>query len=103
MHSVSVRKEIAERVLQRRGRYHLFDRLDPARTALVVIDMQGTFCAPGSPAEVPVSRDIVEPINGLTAELRKQAMKEIRESEWFGMSGAPTIKVSPHPTGGLAI
>jgi ureidoacrylate peracid hydrolase len=71
MHSVSVRKEIADRVLQRRGRYHLFDRLDPARTALVVIDMQSTFCAPGSPAEVPASRGIIEPINGLTAELRK--------------------------------
>ena len=40
MHSVTVRKEIVDRVLQRRGRYHLFDRLDPARTALVVIDMQ---------------------------------------------------------------
>jgi ureidoacrylate peracid hydrolase len=71
MHSVSVRKEIADRVLQRRGRYHLFDRLEPARTALVVIDMQSTFCAPGSPAEVAASRGIVEPINGLTAELRK--------------------------------
>jgi ureidoacrylate peracid hydrolase len=71
MHPVTVRKEIVDRVLQRRGRYHLFDRLDPARTALVVIDMQNTFCAPGSPAEVPASRDIVEPINGLTAELRK--------------------------------
>ena len=32
---------------------------------------------------------------------RKLAMKEIRESEWFGLAGAPTIKVSPHPTGGL--
>jgi ureidoacrylate peracid hydrolase len=71
MHSVSVRKEIADRVLQRRGRYHLFDRFDPARTALVVIDMQSTFCAPGSAAEVPASRGIVAPINGLTAELRK--------------------------------
>jgi ureidoacrylate peracid hydrolase len=70
MHSVTVRKEIVDRVLQRRGRYHLFDRLDPARTALVVIDMQSTFCAPGGPAEVPASRGIVEPINGLTAELR---------------------------------
>ncbi len=29
MHSVTVRKEIVDRVLQRRGRYHLFDRLDP--------------------------------------------------------------------------
>jgi ureidoacrylate peracid hydrolase len=70
MHSVTVRKEIVDRVLQRRGRYHLFDRLDPSRTALVVIDMQNTFCAPGSPAEVPASREIAGPINELTAELR---------------------------------
>jgi ureidoacrylate peracid hydrolase len=70
MHSVSVRKEIVDRVLQRRGRYHLFDCLDPARTVLVVIDMQSAFCAPGGPAEVPTSRSIVDPINGLTAELR---------------------------------
>jgi ureidoacrylate peracid hydrolase len=70
MHSITVRKEIVDRVLKRRGRYHLFDRLDPARTALVVIDMQTAFCAPGGPAEVPASRGIVEPINTLAAELR---------------------------------
>jgi ureidoacrylate peracid hydrolase len=70
MHSVTVRKEIADRVMARRGRYHLFDRLDPARTALIVIDMQSAFCAPGAPAEVPASRSIVAPINRLTAELR---------------------------------
>ena len=34
---------------------------------------------------------------------RKLAMKEIRESEWFGLAGSPTIKVSPHPTGGLGL
>ena len=70
MHSVTVRKEIVDRVLQRRGRYHLFDRLDPGRTALIAIDMQSAFCAPGAPAEVPAARGIVEPINRLTAELR---------------------------------
>jgi peptide deformylase len=42
-------------------------------------------------------------IDRLTPELRKQAMKEIRESEWFGVAGSPTIKVSPHPTGGLGL
>lgn len=42
-------------------------------------------------------------IDRLTPELRKQAMKEIRESDWFGLSGSPTIKVSPHPTRGLAL
>ena len=70
VHPVTIRKEIADRVLARRGRYHLFDRLDPARTALVAIDMQNTFCAPGAPAEVPAAREIVAPINALTASLR---------------------------------
>lgn len=31
---------------------------------------------------------------------RKAAMREIRESEWFGLE-APTIRVSPHATGGF--
>ena len=34
--------------------------------------------------------------------LRKAAMKEIRESEWFGLE-RPTVKISPHPTGGLSL
>jgi peptide deformylase len=42
-------------------------------------------------------------LDRLTPELRKQAMKEIRESEWFGVAGSPTIKVSPHPTHGLGL
>lgn len=32
---------------------------------------------------------------------RKAAMKEIRESEWFNLSGFPQIKVSPHDARGL--
>ncbi|MEY4312061.1 MAG: peptide deformylase [Actinomycetota bacterium] len=39
-------------------------------------------------------------IDRLDTETRKLAMKDIRESDWFG--NAPTIKVSPHPlTNGL--
>ena len=70
MHSIEIRQEIVDRVLARRGRYHLFDSLDPAETALVVIDMQATFVAPESPSEVPASRGIVAPINALTRDLR---------------------------------
>lgn len=58
--------------MARRGKLHWFDALDPKRTALIVIDMQSTFCEPGSPAEVAASRDIVPPINQLTRELRKK-------------------------------
>jgi ureidoacrylate peracid hydrolase len=70
MHKVTVRQEIIDRVLARRGRFHWFDELDPRRTALVVVDMQELFCAPGAPAEVPGSREIVEPINKLSGQLR---------------------------------
>ncbi|MDP2356073.1 MAG: isochorismatase family cysteine hydrolase [Beijerinckiaceae bacterium] len=56
--------------MARRGKLHWFDSFDPAATALVVIDMQETFCAPGSPAEVPASRDIVPAINNIARKLR---------------------------------
>jgi ureidoacrylate peracid hydrolase len=71
MHNVEIRKEIVDRVLARRRRYHLFDRLDPKKTALVVVDMQSAFVEPGSPAEVPASRGVIGAINGLADALRK--------------------------------
>jgi peptide deformylase len=46
-------------------------------------------------------------IDKLSAEDRKAAMKEIRESEWFSAASSegrnPVIKVSPHVTRGLGI
>ena len=41
-------------------------------------------------------------IDRLDKEARKAAMKEIRESEWFGLE-RPTVWISPHPTGGLGL
>ncbi|PKP84332.1 MAG: isochorismatase [Alphaproteobacteria bacterium HGW-Alphaproteobacteria-2] len=70
MHQTAIRQQIIDRVTARRGRLHIFDHLDPARTALVVIDMQNTFVAPGAPAEVPAARGIVEAINRLASGLR---------------------------------
>jgi ureidoacrylate peracid hydrolase len=71
MHRVAIRQEIIDRVLARRGRLRWFDRLDAPRTALVTVDMQATFCAPGGPAEVPSARGIVPNINRLSAGLRR--------------------------------
>ena len=70
MHQVGVRQHIIDRVIARRGRYHWFDRLDPRRSALVVIDMQNTFCESGAPAEVPSSREIIAPINAFAEHAR---------------------------------
>lgn len=74
MPKAEIRREIVERVLARRGRLHLFDSLDPKRSALLVIDMQNAFIAPGAPIEVPAARDIVAPINRLAAELRRRGV-----------------------------
>jgi peptide deformylase len=41
-------------------------------------------------------------IDRLDDTARKAAMREIRESEWFGLE-RPTVKVSPHRTGGFAL
>jgi len=77
MHKVEIRRQIVERVLARRGRLHLYDSLDAKRTALLVIDMQNAFVAPGAPIEVPAARAIVAPINRLTAALRKRGVPVI--------------------------
>jgi ureidoacrylate peracid hydrolase len=77
MHQVAIRPGIIERVLARRGRLHLYDRLDARCTALVVIDMQNAFVAPGAPIEVPGARDIVPAINRLATELRRRGVPVI--------------------------
>jgi ureidoacrylate peracid hydrolase len=95
MHPVAIRQEIIARVLERRGRLHLFEQLDPKRTALLVIDMQNAFVAPGAPVEVPAARDIVPSINRLSAELRRRKVPVIwvmhenqpGGSDWDGFFG----------------
>jgi ureidoacrylate peracid hydrolase len=77
MHEVAIRPEIIERVLARRGRLHLYERLDAKRTALVVIDMQNAFVAPGAPIEVPGARAVVPAINRLAGELRQRGVAVI--------------------------
>ena len=41
-------------------------------------------------------------IDRLDTDARTAAMKEIRESEWFGLE-RPAVRVSPHATGGFGL
>jgi peptide deformylase len=41
-------------------------------------------------------------IDRLDDEARKAAKKAIREADWFGLE-RPSVRVSPHPTGGLGL
>jgi len=70
MHKVAIPSYAIERALARRGRLHPFDGIDPTRTALVVVDLQNGFMAPGQPAEIAQAREIVPNVNRLAAATR---------------------------------
>jgi ureidoacrylate peracid hydrolase len=64
-------QSIVDRVVARRGREHVHDALDPARTALVVVDMQNAFMLPGvAHALCPMAEKIVPNINRLAQAVR---------------------------------
>jgi ureidoacrylate peracid hydrolase len=70
MHKLNIPQNIIDRVMERRGRLHVFENLESSRTAIIVIDMQNNFVMKGAPSEVPVAREIVPNINRLAAAAR---------------------------------
>ena len=71
MHKVSISQSIVDRVVARRGREHIFDDLVPAKTALVVVDMQNGFMLPEvGHAPCKMAFEIVPNINRLARAVR---------------------------------
>ncbi|MBR1222915.1 cysteine hydrolase [Bradyrhizobium sp. U87765 SZCCT0131] len=70
MHTIQIPQAIIDRLITRRGRRHVFERIEPAKTALVVVDMQAGFLQPGAVGEVPLARAIVPNVRRLAAETR---------------------------------
>jgi ureidoacrylate peracid hydrolase len=63
---------VVQRVIARRGGEHCFADLDPARTALVVVDLQRGFMDESvGHAVVPSARDIVPAVNRLAGAVRQ--------------------------------
>ena len=72
LNGTTIPDSIVRRVIEFRGSEHSFADLDPARTALVVVDLQHAFMneAVGF-APVPAARDIVPAVNRLAATVRE--------------------------------
>ena len=71
MHQLSIPKSVVQRVIEKRGREFVYDGLDPAKTALVVVDMQNAFMLEGvAHALCPMAREIVPNINRLAEAVR---------------------------------
>ena len=47
MHKLAIPQSVIDRVVARRGKEHVYEDLDPTKTALVVVDLQNAFMMPG--------------------------------------------------------
>jgi ureidoacrylate peracid hydrolase len=71
MHTISIPQSVVDRVIAKRGRAYAFEGMEPAKTALVVVDMQNAFMLPGvAHALCPMAEKIVPNINRLAAAVR---------------------------------
>jgi ureidoacrylate peracid hydrolase len=68
MHKIDIPENIVARARRQRGRDHIIDHIDPARTAHIIVDLQNGFM--GTPFDVPAAREIVPNVNLICAALR---------------------------------
>jgi nicotinamidase-related amidase len=66
-HPLTIPQYVLDRIKAKRGRLNVFDRFDPKKTALLVIDMQNFFVA-----EVDTAKSIVPNINRLARVMRER-------------------------------
>lgn len=91
MHKIAIPQFVIDRVMERRGVKRMFHSVDPARTALIVVDLQNGFMVPGQPAEISFAREIVPNVNRIASALRaaggtvvfiQNTITEETEAEW---------------------
>ena len=98
MHQVKIAQWAIDRTLERRGKLHVHENLDPRKTALVVVDLQNGFMVEEvAAAYVPVAVEIVPNVNRLAAAVRRtggkvfwikqtvDAKSAVAWSEWLAM------------------
>jgi hypothetical protein len=99
MHDLTLPQWAIDRGKERRGKLHIYDDLDPRKTALIVVDLQNGFMVPEhTPKPVATAIEIVPMVNRLAAELRETGGKvfwikntidetNLKEwSNWFAQS-----------------
>jgi ureidoacrylate peracid hydrolase len=70
MHKIEMSAEVLERIKGFRNGFHMFENLDPTRTAHIIVDLQNGFMEEGATVELPVARDIVPNVNAICKAVR---------------------------------
>jgi ureidoacrylate peracid hydrolase len=104
MHEIKMPQWAIDIALERRGKLHVHENLDPAKTALIVVDLQNAFMVEEvAVAYVPVAAEIVLNVNRLAAVVRRTGGKvfwikhsidetsSIAWSEWLNMM-TPSVR-----------
>jgi nicotinamidase-related amidase len=84
------------------GRREAFEqaiRLEPGRTALLIVDMQRAFVDAGESLEVPPARDVVPRIQALLALFREKSLP-IVFTRFVYSPGVPLLVGQIHPSTG---
>ncbi|HEX3347394.1 MAG TPA: cysteine hydrolase [Acetobacteraceae bacterium] len=96
MNWFEVSEDVIDRVVARRGTPHCYDDIDPARTALIVVDLQNGFMdeAVGH-AVCPMARDIVPNVNRLASAVRASGgavfwVRNTYDDGWLTLAGMVT-------------
>jgi ureidoacrylate peracid hydrolase len=71
MQQYAIPEWVKGRILKRRPTLFAHQFIAGKKSALVVVDMQNYFCAPGQPSETPAAREIVANINRMAAAMRQ--------------------------------
>ena len=77
MHKIELSADVLNLIQRQRGTLHPFARLDLRHTAHIIVDLQNGFMEPGAPVEVPIAREIVAPVNRISAAMRERGGQNI--------------------------
>jgi ureidoacrylate peracid hydrolase len=93
MHQINLSPEVRARAARGRGGLHVFDGIAAARTALVVVDLQNGFMAPGHVCEIATAREIVPAVNRIGAALRGAGGQVVFLQQTFSQAHLATWSV----------
>ena len=72
MHKVVIPESIVKRVINHRGKEHIYEDLDPKKTALLAVDLQNAFMLPGvAHALCETAPAIVPNVNSIAQAMRE--------------------------------
>jgi ureidoacrylate peracid hydrolase len=77
VHKIALSADVLKMIQAQRGTLHPFARIDLARTAHIVVDLQNGFMEPGAPVEVPIARAIVPNVNRISAAVRAHGGRNV--------------------------